>query len=45
MKLINDKAKFEIDIKQKNFEKYKKYYNDLAKKYKKMFEMKKNSKY
>ena len=42
MKLINDKAKFEIDIKQKNFEKY---YNDLAKKYKKMFEMKKNSKY
>ena len=42
MKLINDKAKFEEEIKQKNFEKYEKYCKELAEKDKKMFEMKRN---
>ena len=40
MKLIGEKAKLFSDINQKKFEQYYKYKNDLAKKDKKMFEMK-----
>lgn len=39
-KLIEEKAKLVDDIKQKKFEQYYKYKNDLAEKDKKMFEMK-----